>query len=235
MAAELTDAQGYRDPMMPSKARASPKEVTAIAGVLPDMAQPALDLLIARRTSPIVMCLELTREALGTDLTGEAGSGVRRRFNGFYGVRRNAVWRDIFYAEFERLKSDGRSTKSLFEELLKVVHERTGRTEASFVSKAIATFRPESPIIDSIIRLRLGELVSAPAFGGGIKDALGFYEWLLNLMKQLSGTPEAVAWGKTFDGAFAHIPGAASIHMHRKLDFLIWGARSLRLNHRRRQ
>ena len=59
----------------------------------------------------------------------------QRLFNGFYRVRRNETWRDAFYALFQRVR-DARPT---FEDILTALYDKTGRVEASFASKMLAT------------------------------------------------------------------------------------------------
>ncbi|HWQ68916.1 MAG TPA: hypothetical protein VN494_02995 [Patescibacteria group bacterium] len=79
-------------------------------------------------------------------------SGYRRRFNHFYRVRRGTDWQDKFYALLEGKKHEAVS----FAEVLHALHEATGRYEASFASKLVATIRPEMPVIDSVVLRNLG-------------------------------------------------------------------------------
>lgn len=203
------------------------QEIALFAATLPRLHVAALQLIQGRKTSPVGVCVELARSVGIIDLTAEAGQDFRRRFNGFYGVRRNAAWREAFYSVFEALKAETGSADILFDRMLAEVSDRTGRTEASFVSKAVAVLRPESPIIDSVVRARLAERISAPPFGGGLENTSAYYRWLFGVFEGLGRTKEAGAWSAVFDEAFADVPGAASLHIHRKLDFLIWGGRSV--------
>ena len=57
--------------------------------------------------------------------------GYRRRFNGFYRVRRGRDWQDKFFDLLERKK--GQTVP--FAEVLDTLHRTTGRYEASFASK----------------------------------------------------------------------------------------------------
>jgi hypothetical protein len=86
-----------------------------------------------------------------TDVASDAV--YQRRFNGLYGVRRNAQWREIFYAMLERHKGE---PDLEFRFVLMKLHEKTGRVEASFASKLIATINPMRPVYDSIVRSNLG-------------------------------------------------------------------------------
>ncbi len=71
----------------------------------------------------------------------------RKRFNGFYRVRRGQDWQDKFYDLLERKK--GQTVP--FAELLDSLHRTTGRFEASFASKLLATIDPNMPVIDSVV------------------------------------------------------------------------------------
>lgn len=203
------------------------EEIALFAASLPRLHDAALHLIQGRKTSPVGVCVALARSVGAVDLTAEAGQDFRRRFNGFYGVRRNGAWREAFYSAFEAMKAETGSADIFFDGMLAAVFDRTGRTEASFVSKAVAVLRPESPIIDSVVRARLAKRISAPPFGGGLENASAYYRWLSDVFESLGRTEEAGAWSVVFDEAFADVPGAASLHIHRKLDFLIWGGRSV--------
>lgn len=180
-----------------------------------------------RKTSPVSLVLALSDTARLIDVSGLDGAVFRRRFNGFYGVRRNPAWQAVFYSEFQRLKAVGdHDLSEIFTNLLDAVAAQTGRIEASFVSKAVSALRGDGPIIDSVVRTRLAAIMAPPRFGGGREQAIVYYEWLYRVFDGLGRTSEGLAWGEAFDVAFADIPGAASLHIHRKLDFLIWGGRA---------
>lgn len=71
----------------------------------------------------------------------------QRRFNHFYRVRRNVNWQSKFY----RLLEDKKKTDITFSVALKYIHEHTGRYEASFASKLVATIHPHQPIVDKFV------------------------------------------------------------------------------------
>lgn len=83
----------------------------------------------------------------------------RRRFNGFYRVRRSAAeWQPHFFELMGRAKA-GRMG---FAEILSDLLRSTGMVEASFASKLYATLVPTAPVIDSVVLSNLGlELPSA--------------------------------------------------------------------------
>lgn len=77
----------------------------------------------------------------------ETDPEFRRAFCGFYRVRRNDKWRNQY---FDLMKSL-RNQEFDFARCLEILYERTGRIEASFASKLIATHDPDRVVIDSIV------------------------------------------------------------------------------------
>ena len=71
----------------------------------------------------------------------------RKRFNGFYRVRRGLDWQEHFFGLLEAKK--GQTVP--FTEVLEDLHRTTGRYEASFASKLLATIDPNMPVIDSVV------------------------------------------------------------------------------------
>jgi hypothetical protein len=76
----------------------------------------------------------------------------QKRFNGFYRVRRGAVWQSAFYTLLEQQKSQPQS----FTRVLRALYAATGRIEASFASKLAATVDPDQPVIDAFVLTNLG-------------------------------------------------------------------------------
>ena len=64
--------------------------------------------------------------------------------------------------------------------------------------------------MDKLIRDFLAARAEAPPFGGGLAEAIAYYDWLSAVMTALSRTPEAQAWNDALL-ASAGIPGAAAI------------------------
>lgn len=82
----------------------------------------------------------------------EADREFQKKFGGFYRVRRNAQWRGAFFGILERAKT----SPLTFGQALRRIHEATGRVEASFASKLVASIDPDQPVIDSIVVGNLG-------------------------------------------------------------------------------
>lgn len=74
------------------------------------------------------------------------------RFNAFYRVRRNSAWRSAFYG----LLQQNKSKRQPFAEVLGALHAATGRVEASFASKLVASVDPDMPVIDAFVLKNLG-------------------------------------------------------------------------------
>lgn len=76
----------------------------------------------------------------------------QRRFNGFYRVRRDAEWRERYFRLMEESKRGG----AHFAQVLRTMHAATGRYEASFASKLVATLDPTQPVIDRFVLENFG-------------------------------------------------------------------------------
>ena len=193
-----------------------------IAVALPDLYQKALTTMRSRSPCPVETYILIRTTIPEVDLTGEGAEPVRRRFNAYYGVRRNASWRSMFYQRFENAKPSGLNSSDLFEQTLMLMHEDTGRVEASFVSKLVATLRPETPIIDSVLRGWLSKYTDCPAFGGSVATASAYYQWLSEVMHNAATSQQAQDWFELFDDAFPGSGRGETISTTKKLDFLIW-------------
>ncbi len=194
----------------------------SIADALPGLHHKALATLTSRSPCPVATYLLIRRSVAASNLLEPEAEPVRRRFNAYYGVRRNALWRSQFYARFEAAKTSSLASAALFEQTLSGLLADTGRVEASFASKLVATLRPDSPIIDSVLRAWLARHLTAPPFGGGVAEAVAYYRWLEDVLERAAVSPQASAWASIFAGAFPVEPGEAPVSPAKQLDFLIW-------------
>jgi hypothetical protein len=194
----------------------------SIAAKLPALWPGALAVLRDRAPCPVATYRAIRRGMMTTDLSSDAAEPIRRGFNAYYGVRRNAEWRSAFYRRFESAKTSSLSAAALFDDVVAGLVADTGRVEASFASKLVATLRPNSPIVDSVVRGWLGAAFESPPFKGGPQAVGAHYRWLERAMTTLSASREAEAWADTFEAAFPTPPGADPISTMKRLDFLIW-------------
>jgi hypothetical protein len=75
----------------------------------------------------------LQRELHTRDVS--ADPDYQRRFTGYYRVRRNRAWRQAYFTLLQTHKVHGLP----FEAALSAIAQATGRVEASFASKLVAT------------------------------------------------------------------------------------------------
>ena len=70
----------------------------------------------------------------------------QRRFNHFYRVRYPQCWQKYFFGMLERHKN--KTPRLEFKDALRQLYQNTGRLEASFASKLVATIDTQRPVID---------------------------------------------------------------------------------------
>jgi hypothetical protein len=156
------------------------------------------------------------------DLRTAEAEPQRRRFNAYYGVRRNIVWRTNYYGIFEGAKASTLDTPALFVSVLADIFRECGRVEGSFASKLVATLRPDGPIVDSVVRAWLSQHGACPPFSGGVAGVITYYTWLNEILSAVSLTPEADAWRTAFSAAFPTASPRDLVSPMKQLDFLIW-------------
>ena len=144
-------------------------------------------------------------------------ANFQRTFNYFYRVRRNEQWRKIYYDIFQRLRYKDTS----FDEIITEIFEKTGRVEASFSSKMLATINPNMPIWDQYVLEKLGIRTGYQYTNKNkqLEDAKANYKMIVNWYKQ-NLTDERIS---EFDKAF---PNFKDINATKKIDFLLWGIRN---------
>ena len=146
----------------------------------------------------------------------------RTAFNRYYRMRqRRPRWYEVFFSILEREKrSDAVSFRIVLEEILR----KTGRLEASFGSKLIATINANLPVWDQHVLDNLG--LKAPSWS---RDT----EWRLNCCVELYSSIQAWSsrviqhdgfweWRRRFDGAFPQFRHFMDI---KKLDLFLWQSR----------
>lgn len=86
------------------------------------------------------------------DTTGFKDPILRRSYNGFYRVRRGQPWQSAYFD----LMYQTQKHEYGFSVVLTALHRATGRHEASFASKLLATLDTSQPVIDSVVLKNLG-------------------------------------------------------------------------------
>jgi hypothetical protein len=141
----------------------------------------------------------------------------QRRFGGFYRVRRGADWRIAFYQLLEQSKSSPVS----FIDALKSLHVSTGRVEASFASKLVATLDHDQPVIDSVVLGNLGLRLPASGSADRFAEIGGLHSQLRELfVSYLASDP-----GRELVGEFRCAYPDARVSEIKMLDLVLWQSR----------
>jgi hypothetical protein len=153
-----------------------------------------------------------------------SNSEYRRRFNGFYRVRRGRDWQDKFFDLLERKKGQ----RIPFAEVLATLHRTTGRYEASFASKLLATIDPNMPVIDSMVLRNLNLRLPASSSTQRIARIQEIHTKLENCFKEFLATE----MGRHLVGRFRAEYPTANITETKMLDLVLWQTRPVSASHR---
>ncbi len=115
-----------------------------------ELTNEQIDNALPRIEDGLLKYLDLQKELKNVDVS--RNRDFQRRFNHFYKVRRNADWQTQYYKLLEEYKN----SHATFSEILCKIHENTGRYEASFASKLVASIDAEQPIIDKFVLMNVG-------------------------------------------------------------------------------
>lgn len=142
----------------------------------------------------------------------------QRIFNGFYRVRRDEVWRKVYYRHFESVKH-GTPT---FESIITYLYEHTGNIEPSFSSKMLATISPEKPIWDRHVVQNLNLRLTGATKEEARKNAIALYaeieKWYAAFLETEKGKDSI----SEFDRMLPCYQGIPNI---KKMDSILWSMR----------
>lgn len=139
------------------------------------------------------------------------------KFNAFYRVRRNALWRKTYYECFEMAKA----RPMTFQEVLQELNKKTGRLEASFASKMVATIQPTKPVIDKFVLQNFGLRLPYYNSSNRIAKIGQVYEELCQKYKVLLASNE----GQYICEQFSERYPLADITDLKKIDLVLWQIR----------
>ncbi len=162
----------------------------------------------------------LQRTVLSTNVFED--KQFQRSFNGYYRMRqRTREWYDYFYSTLERVKYDREIT---FQDVIRETFEKTGRVEASFSSKMIATIRPDMAVYDSYLRENLSLIVPKPTNRPEVRieEFAVAYSVLQEKMLGLIGEPRFSHLRSRFD---QRLPNYLHFTDIKKMDLLLWQMR----------
>jgi hypothetical protein len=132
-------------------------------------------------------------------------------------VRRSFEWQREFFALMEKSKGGDVA----FSEALRTIHRSTGRIEASFTSKLVATLDASKPVLDKFVlghfRLRL------PAWSLADREdaTIEVYDRLRLEYDRLTASPEGLKIRDMFDEMYPD----AQITDIKKIDLVLWQIR----------
>lgn len=162
--------------------------------------------------------LEIEKRVFETDVA--ADPDFQRLFSGFYRVRRNKKWRTAYFALFEQMK---KADKLSFSAVATALFKETGRVEASFSSKMLATIDPGFPIWDKYVLLNLGLKVPPRTGAEKLAAVIGLYDRMADWYADFLKTEDARRLLTLFDEKYPDLKRKLSAV--KKIDFFIWSIR----------
>ena len=141
----------------------------------------------------------------------------RKSYNDFYKMRqRPKEYYDIYFEYLEQQKNNLHIT---FEDILTYIYKNTGRCEASFSSKLLATINPYKVVWDKNVLSNL--FINAPYSNckNRIEKIISTYNELNSWYEHFLTTQNANDIIKLFDSLF---PQYSSITNIKKIDLAIW-------------
>lgn len=162
--------------------------------------------------------------SLGLDRYKEIMNGdpsspeFQRLFNGYYRIRRNAEWREIYYALFMMAREE----QYTFAQIITSLYKATGNVEASFSSKMLATIDPSKPIWDQYVLQNLGLELTGKTQEEKLKNAIMLYDEILRWYNEYLLSDEAKKNIQEFN---RWLPQYSWVSDVKKIDCLLWSKR----------
>ncbi len=139
------------------------------------------------------------------------------RYNDFYKVRRNAIWRAYYYELLEMAKVQGIT----FTRALHILRERTGRIEASFASKLVATIYTNKPVMDRFVLDNFGLRLPYQYTSNRESKTIQIYNQLCQEYEELMTLPIV----DTVCAKFNQLYPWVNISDLKKVDLMLWQIR----------
>jgi hypothetical protein len=174
-----------------------------------------IEIALTKLKKKLTTYLWLQRRVRSCDLGKD--EEFQRHFSGFYKVRRNSQWRSVYFGVLESSKVKGID----FPEALKEINRLTGRIEASFASKLVATLDPSKPVIDKFVmqhfELRL------PRWGSSDREAktMDLYYDLCDKYHTFIQSPTGKMIQELFESRYPN-PDISEL---KKIDLVLWQIR----------
>lgn len=142
----------------------------------------------------------------------------QRRYNHFYKVRNPPTWQRPYFELLETSKPHGIDFPAAMRHLL----DATGRYEASFASKLVATLHPERPVLDQYVVKSLGLRRPYPGAKDRMRKELHVYSAINDLYARMVQSHDMALVRTAFAERFPTTP-LSDVKM---LDFILWQART---------
>lgn len=139
------------------------------------------------------------------------------KFNAFYRVRRNELWRNEYYSLFEKSKYLPIS----FESILQNIYDFSSRIEASFASKLLATIQPDFPILDKFVLENTNLALPKTYEKNRFEKTILVYNALLKQFNDFSQSDDAKY---LFTAFYTYYPNI-KISQTKMIDFILWQTR----------
>jgi hypothetical protein len=142
----------------------------------------------------------------------------RKRYNHFYRVRRGDDWQNVFYGLMIRAKRE----RLEFRSVLDFLREATGRYEASFASKLVATLQTSKPVIDSVVLKNVDLRLPSQKSPDRTLEICKLYKKLEYLFADYLQSSEGKYLVKEFNRLYPQM----GVTDEKKLDLVLWQTRA---------
>jgi len=146
----------------------------------------------------------------------------QKLYKGFYRVRRNDEWCKVYFSHLENNKVNNDIS---FDNVLDYISEKTGRCEASFSSKLVATINPNKPIWDRWIIQNTGHRAPLSADKNKIALTKAAYRSIENWYDGFLKSDDGKLYVQTFNKILPK-DIVDRITDLKKVDFILWQIRT---------
>ena len=174
-----------------------------------------IDCALLRVEEGLKKYLALQKDLKTTDVSKDRS--FQKRFNHFYKVRRSSEWQTQYYELLQKNKN----SNVIFSEVLSAIHKKTGRYEASFASKLVATIHSGQPVIDEFILRNAGLTLPYPKAKNREARMVSVHDELLMKLKEFLRNENGKYHVKQFKAKFQ----SAKITQIKMVDLVLWQTR----------
>lgn len=185
-------------------------------GHMNELTPSAIDNAVARTAPGLAKYLWIQEHLHRSDVRQDAE--FQRRFNGFYRVRRDKAWRTVYFD----LMEDAKSTGIGFPDALAALGAATGRVEASFASKLVASLEPTLPVVDRFVLDNFGLSLPYQYAANRERTIVDLYAELQARYARLLASDQ----GRLIVSRFAEAYPNATITDLKKVDLVLWQHRA---------